>query len=278
MATEEKQEKASTAVARSVAAEVIPQEVAIVEMQKSVASIFAQSGLFAEKDVTDSKQQVARAFVKIQMGASMNFTPAESMLGINIVSGQLSIGSALRAARMQRAGYSWPEMVLTDKGCWMPLRYQGKPMMQAKVDPETGEIERSEDGTVKTTQVVVSFTEADARRSKTTIWKSGQKTVGCLLDKDNWQNNPKNMYYARCVSNAQRFYAPGVLGASGDRVMSTEEVLDADFADMSFDVPASDIQMPKRVSQSAEPVQDATMAAALFELGKGPDPNESKQQ
>jgi hypothetical protein len=39
------------------------------------------------------------------------------MTGIDIIQGRVSVGSSLRAARMQRAGYSWDILQLDDKGC-----------------------------------------------------------------------------------------------------------------------------------------------------------------
>ena len=151
-----------------------------------------EKGVYFEESVS-----IARAMIKIELGESMGFTAAESMTGIDIIKGRPAIGASLRAARMKKAGYSWPAMVCNDKGCWMPLEYQGKPMMHQKVDADgkpTGEL----------TQVVVTFTEADAQRAG-------------RLKNDNYQKDPSSMFFARCVTRSQRRYGPEVLAAGHPR-------------------------------------------------------------
>ena len=51
------------------------------------------------------EQAIALAFVKIELGASMGFSAAEAMTGIDFVQGRLAVGAQLRGARMQRAGF-----------------------------------------------------------------------------------------------------------------------------------------------------------------------------
>lgn len=173
------------------------------DYKQRLAKMFANSGCFVDidKDV-DGKflpedVSIARAMVKIELGESMNFSPAEAMTGIDIIKGRVAVGANLRAARMQRAGYSWPSMACTDKGCWIPLEFQGKPLMQMKVT-EDGEPVLV-NGKPAMVQVVVSFTEKDASRAG-------------LSGKDNYKKDPSSMYFARAITRAQRRYGPGVLG------------------------------------------------------------------
>jgi hypothetical protein len=76
-------------------------------------------------------------------------------------------------------------------------------------------------------QVVVSYLKSDALRMLTTItdWSSGRgvKKRVSILEKDNWKATPRNLYFARCITNAQRWHAPGVLSVN---LPSVEEVLD----------------------------------------------------
>jgi len=64
----------------------------------------------------------------------------------------------------------------------------------------------------------------------TTVWddKTKQKRRCSILEKDNWKMSPRNMYFARAITNTQRFYAPGVLNPS---LLSTEEAMDVEVAE-----------------------------------------------
>lgn len=174
--------------------------------KQRIAKAFAISGCFADINGQTPEQGIARALVKMALGESMGFSPAESMTGIDIIQGRLAVGANLRAARMQRAGFAWPAMILTENGCWLPLEYKGQPLLRQKVS-QKGELQFDGEGQPTREQVIVSFTAEDA------------KAAG-LHGKDNYKKNPRNMYFARAVTNAQRWYAPGVLGLD---ILSVEE-------------------------------------------------------
>lgn len=170
------------------------------ELQQRVARLFAASGLFSDIKGANETQAIAQAFVKIALGDSMGFSPAESMQGIDLIQGRPAIGSQLRAARMQRAGYQWAVDQLDEKGCVLRI-FNGAQLLGTS-----------------------SFTEVDAKAAN-------------LLAKDNWKKNPRNMYFARAITNAQRWYAPGVL--SGE-ILSYEEAVDLE------PVPPPKIAEPQR--------------------------------
>lgn len=167
--------------------------------KQRLAKMFANANCFADVDKDDKGNyfeesvSIARAMIKIELGESMGFTAAESMTGIDIIKGRPAIGASLRAARMKKAGYSWTQMVCNDKGCWIPLEYQGEPMMHRKTDAD-GKM------TDEKVQVVVSFTEADAQRAG-------------RMKNDNYQKDPSSMFFARAITRAQRRYGPEVLSA-----------------------------------------------------------------
>lgn len=179
-----------------------PPEVQRFEFHQRSAKLFALSGLFADIKGQSESQAIAQAYVKISLGESMGFNPAESMTGIDIIVGRVAVGANLRAARMQRAGYSWDMLQLDDKGCRLRLKLNGKHLMCEDIDQDTGE--------VTIVPVVVSFMLEDA-------------TKAGLAGKDNYRKNPRNMFFARAITNAQRWYAPGILGAD---ILSTEEAVD----------------------------------------------------
>lgn len=179
----------------------------VFEMDQRLARVFVASGLF--KDVgkdsagnTISEQAaIAQAYVKIAMGRSMGFCEAESMQGIDIIKGRPSVGAQLRAARMQRAGYSWTFQQQDNTGCKITVFYK---------DQELGP---------------ASYTSDDAK-------SAGNQ------GKDNYVKNPSDMYFARAITRAQRRYAPGVLSLD---VLSTEEARDLSQAtDVKQDQPLLD--------------------------------------
>ncbi len=179
------------------------------DYSQRMAKMFAYSGCFA--DIKDTREDVAiaKALVKIKLGESMGFSEAEAMTGIDIIQGRVAVGASLRAARMQRAGYSWPQMVCNDTGCWIPLVFKGDPMLQQKVN-EKGELVFDSGGKPVMTQVVVSFTQRDAH-------------LASLAGKDNYKKDPSSMYFARAITRAQRRYGPGVLGVD---ILDTYEARD----------------------------------------------------
>ncbi len=183
------------------------------DYKQRLATAFAKSGCFADIKGQSEPEAIARALVKIELGEAMGFTPAESMTGIDIIQGRVAVGANLRAARMQRAGYSWPEMILNETGCWIPLRLNGQTMVDGEGKP-----------------VMVAFTKSDAQ------------TAG-LIGKDNYKKNPRNMFFARAITNAQRWYAPGVLGID---ILSIEE---------ARDLPREDLRDSIRTSVSLEQVK-----------------------
>ena len=183
------------------------------EFAQRRAKLYAASGLFRDKKA-DATTALAQTMVKIDLGESLGFTPAQSLQGVHVINGATAISSALRADRMMRFGYSWDiEWILGKagecEGCRLWLKYQGRPMLDREGKP-----------------VSEAFTKADALKMLTTLWdEKGGKRRASILEKENWQMSPRNMYFARAVTNAQRFYAPHVLSAA---VPSVEEAMDFD--------------------------------------------------
>jgi hypothetical protein len=162
------------------------------ELQQRMARLFIASGLFSDVKGVSETQAIAQAFTKIALGASMGFSAAESMTGIDIVQGRIAVSAQLRAARMQRAGFEWDILQNDDQGCWLLLKKNGEPLLNGEEKP-----------------AIVCFTLDDAKRAG-------------LAGKDNYQRYKPDMFFARAITRAQRWYAPGVLSLD---VMSTEEVL-----------------------------------------------------
>lgn len=125
----------------------------------------------------------SQAIVKIMAGREMGFEPFASMTGVYIIQGRPSIGANLMAAAVKRhPHYDYRVQEMTDDACEIIFLQDGK------------EIGRSR------------FTLADAK-------KAGTKN----LDKF-----PRNMLFARAMSNGVRWYTPDVF--SGAPVYTPEEL------------------------------------------------------
>lgn len=262
-------------------------------MKQRLASLFAASGCFADVKGHTPEQAMAAAFVKIELGEAMGFTPAESMQGIDLISGKPAVNAQLRAARMQRAGFTWEIDWFDDTqgnciGCRLWLYRQGKPLLQYERN-EKGEFIKEGDGQPRVRHVSVAFMKRDAEMLKTKSWegvpRGGTPRTVSVLEKDNWKNTPRNMYFARAITNAQRWYAPGCL--SGD-IPSTEELLDMDVEQLPVAraTAARTEELRERLqnaqnSQTQAPATDSEPAGGKLFNDPGPiansDPNDSKR-
>ena len=174
-------------------------EVQKFELHQRQARLFAISGLFDDIKGTTQEQAIAQAFVKIDLGESIGLSPAEAMTGIDLIKGRVSISANIRAAKMKTAGYDWDILQLDEAGCRLRMKYKGRFIMREEIDEATGD--------VRMVPAIVSFTLDDAKKA-------------ALAGKDNYKNYARNMFFARAITNAQRWYAPEIFSLN---ILSTEE-------------------------------------------------------
>jgi hypothetical protein len=136
----------------------------------SIGETFFKSGMFS--DIKSAQQAV----VKIMAGAEMGISPFAAMSGIHIIQGKPTIGAGLMAARVKGFGkYDYKVLEHTEKICSIEFgaKLPGNEIMSLGVS---------------------TFTIEDAR-------KAGTKN----LDKF-----PKNMLFARAMSNGVKWYTPDI--------------------------------------------------------------------
>ena len=125
---------------------------------------------------TDAKD-ANQAIVKVLAGREMGFGPIASMTGIYIVKGKPSMGANLIAAAIKRSGrYDYRVKELTDEVC----RIEFFEVIGGK---------RESIG-------VSEFTKAQAAKAGT----------------QNMEKFPRNMLFARCMSNGAKWYCADVFG------------------------------------------------------------------
>lgn len=139
--------------------------------QLPITEIMSIGKAFAESGMFADTKLAAQAIVKIQAGQEIGIPPFAAMTGIHIIQGKPTIGAGLIASRVKGSGkYDYKVIQNDDKQCSIDF-YQG----QNKIGNST-------------------FTIEDAK-------KAGTKN----LDKF-----PKNMLFARAISNGVKWFCPDV--------------------------------------------------------------------
>ena len=145
-----------------------------VEDLGQIGQIFVKSGFFADT------RDAAQAIVKVMAGQELGFAPIASMTGVYIVKGKVSLSANLMAAAIKRSGrYTFKVLHLDAKECSIEF-YE---ILNGK---------RESIG-------VSSFTMAEASQAG-------------LAGSATWKNFPRNMLYARAMSNGAKWYCPDVFG------------------------------------------------------------------
>src|SRR3954470_3498620 len=126
---------------------------------------------------TDARD-AAQAVVKVLAGHEIGFGPIASMTGVYIVKGRVTLSANLMAAAIKRhPRYDFRVRSLTNDACEVVFFEDGK---------EAGASE---------------FTMNDAR-------------IAGLAGGDNWKKFPRNMLFARAVSNGAKFFCPDVFAGA----------------------------------------------------------------
>lgn len=140
-----------------------------------VDQILPMAKLFAESGMFTDAKQAAQAFVKIQAGQEIGLAPFASMTGINIILGKPTFGAGVIASCVKGSSkYDFKVKSLTDKECSIDF-FEGKEFIGNS-----------------------TFTIEDAKKQAT----------------KNLDKFPKNMLYARAMSNGQKWFCPDVFQMS----------------------------------------------------------------
>lgn len=119
-------------------------------------------------------RDAAQAVVKVLAGQELGIGAIASMTGIYLVKGKVTLSANLMAAQVKRSGrYNYRIARLDDTGCEVVF-FEGKE-----------EVGRS------------SFTDADAK-------------AGGLTGNETYRKFPRNMYFARAMSNGVRWFCPDI--------------------------------------------------------------------
>lgn len=142
------------------------------EEQTAIAKAFKESGLFP-----DLKSE-AQAIVKVQAGLELGLEPFAAMQGIDIVQGKPRMNASLQAGLIKKSGrYNYKVLEHGEQACKLEFYEKWGEQWQS--------IGTSE------------FTMKEAQQAG-------------LTHKDNWKKHPKNMLFARALSNGAKWYCADV--------------------------------------------------------------------
>ena len=170
-----------------------------------MSKMFAASGFFA--DCRDA----AQAGVKIMAGQEIGVPPFAAMNGIHIISGKAAVGSGIMAGKLKGSSkYNYRIKTHTSVLCEL-------------------EVYELIDGKMQSIGIS-SFSIDDAKRAGV-----GEKNLGKF---------PRNMLFARAISNAIRFYAPDLFLGGG--AVYTPEELGATVNDDGEIIEVEDVRVEPR--------------------------------
>jgi len=156
------------------------------EIVKTFDDMQRAAQAFAASRYFSDAAEYEKAIVKILAGREMGFGAFASMTGIAVIQGKPVIGANLIAAAIKRTGkYNYRVIEHSETAC---------------------KIQFTENGEVCG---VSEFTMKDAQAAG-------------LTGKDNWKKYPRNMLFARAISNGARWYCPDLFG--GSAVYSPDEL------------------------------------------------------
>jgi hypothetical protein len=163
----------------------------------SFQDIMSIGKAFAESGMFADIKSAAQAVVKIQAGQELGIAPFAAMSGIHIIQGKPAVGAGIMAAKVKASGkYDYEVIKMDEKICSLDF-LQGK----KKLGNST-------------------FTIEDAKKANT----------------KNLDKFPKNMLFARAMSNGVRWFTPDIFTSP---VYTPEEM-----QNVTEDIPHEDVTPP----------------------------------
>jgi hypothetical protein len=170
--------------------------------------------VFVKSGFFKDSVKVSQAAVKIMAGHEYGFGPFASMNGIYIVKEKAALSANLMATAIKRSGkYNYRIVEHTDQKCAIDFYERGKLLGRSE------------------------FSRDDAKRAGT----------------QNMEKFPKNMLFARALSNGAKWHCPDAFG--GAPVYAPDELGMTQREDGSFEEPAEELHIaePRRKSEAANP-------------------------
>lgn len=142
--------------------------------------------VLAQSGYFSDAREAAQAVVKVLAGQELGIGPIASMTGISIIKGQVTLGANLMAGIIKsQEKYDYKINEHTIHVCSIEYFQNGKSIG------------------------VSTFAMSDAKQAG-------------LMSKSNWRNYPRNMLFARAMSNGAKWFCPDAF--NGQTVYTSEEL------------------------------------------------------
>lgn len=231
-------------------ARVAPQQSAALASPSNLGDLQVLGGVLARSGFFTDARDAAQAMVKVMAGAELGFGPIASMTGIYVVKGRITLSANLIAAAIKRSRkYDFRVREISHERCEIEF-FQGSESIGVSI-----------------------VTMAEAKAGKWDMdWDRDSKS---WKPKQTWQSFPKNMLYARALSNGAKWFVSDVFGgpvyepdemglqvdAEGEVVTTGEEQPWQQPARLQVVPPAT-----PAATVEAEPLADAEQVAAINAL------------
>ena len=209
------------------------------QLVRNIDDLARVSKLLADSGYFTDARDAAQCGVKVLAGLEMGIGAFSSMAGIHVIKGKPSIGAGLMAAAVKRSGkYNY------------------------RVTKHTN------------TECVIDFFERGEACGTSSFSMDDAKAAG-LVNNDNWKRAPRNMLFARALSNGVRWYCPDVFDVS----TYVPEELGADVDDEGnlVRVPATAAPAPKVAIEPAPAAPAAAPVESIEDAEVLPEPITQEQ-
>jgi hypothetical protein len=148
----------------------------LVRMDHNLDEIMKLGATLSQSGYFQDAKDAAQAVVKVLAGRELGFGPITSMTGVYIVKGKVTLSANLIAAAIKRSGrYNYRFVSHNDRECVLEFFEQGQSVGKS------------------------GFTIEEAQRAGLTI-------------NSTWKSYPRNMLFARALSNGAKWFCPDVFG------------------------------------------------------------------
>jgi len=178
-----------------------------------LAEVQTLGALLAKSGYFQDAKDAAQAAVKVMAGQELGLPPIASMMGISLIKGKVTLSANLMAALIRQHGYDFRVERLEQDGCTLSFL--------AKDGKELGKS---------------TFTAKDAQLAG--------------IRGDMYNKYPRNMYFARAISNGAKWFTPEIFG--GVPVYSDGELGEGEAVEAEAPAPAP-APVPARRVEEAKP-------------------------
>lgn len=190
-----------------------------------LSTVLRVSKMFTASGYFTDIKDVAQCAVKIWAGEELGFTAFQSVIGIHIIQGKPSISAALMASKIVREGYRYKVLTHSATAC------------------------------------EIQFWDKEGRDLGTSIFTMQDAVTAGLTSNPTWKKYPRNMLWARAMSNGCRWYCSGAFG--GTPYYTAEELgaeVDGEGAPIALPANAAPAQQTNGIAPAAKPQSEETTA------------------